>query len=867
MGEVFRARDHDLHRDVAVKFLPERFAADPVRLGRFAQEARAASSLNHPNIVTIHEIGETSGLPYIVMELVEGQTLRELVEGPLLPPRRVLGIAAQLADGLAKAHGAGITHRDLKPENVMVTADGYVKILDFGLAKLRSSSAGEIGPPFDSNAPTWPDPAESPLTVAGAVFGTVGYMSPEQARGREVDFRSDQFAFGAIVYEMASGRQAFHRETPPQTLAAIIESEPESLEGLNAALPPPARWIIERCLEKEPADRYASTMDLARELHTIRDRLAEAGSAPGVSGSGESPSPRPRRRGLTWGLAVAAGLVVLFFWPMRDCVRPSLPQRKQVAVLPFTSTGGGEEARAFSDGLVETLSTKLTQLERFQRALWVVPFSEVRAARVDSASEARQAFGVTLVVTGSVQWADEAIRLTANLVDAESLRQLRAAVIDAERGDPATLQDGLIRQVAEMLDVEISSEAGLALAAGESSVGSAWEHYVEGRGHLQRYDDPASVDAAISAFQAALQRDPDYALAYAGLGEAHWRRYLLTRDPASVDLAKKACDKALALNQLLAPVHVTLGIVRAGTGEAEAAVGDFERALALDPFNDEALQGMARAYERLGRPREAERAYLDAIERQGGDWGHHSHLGAFYWRRGRYEDAEREFRRALELAPHNTRALNNLAALLAVTDREDEAMEALRRSLQIRPTYAAASNLGTIEFGRGHFAEAARLFEQAAEIDDHDYRLWRNLGAARLWVPGQEEAAERALRRAASLAEEVLEVDPADADALAQLADSHAMLGEGDEARTSLEEALALAPGDVQVMELAAGVDEHLGDRDGALEWLGRAFEAGLSEQRVERNPWFEELRSDPRYRELVNRTEAASPAGDTARR
>jgi hypothetical protein len=304
MGEVWRARDHDLHRDVAVKFLPDRFAADPVRLGRFAQEAKAASKLNHPNIVTIHEIGETSGLPYIVMELVDGQTLRDLLlaqEGRPVPTRRLLEIGAQAADGLAKAHAEGIVHRDLKPENVMLTADGFVKILDFGLAKLRADVAPGSGRGaggaelwFDSGQPTWPE-SVSPHTAVGAVVGTAGYMSPEQARGQAVDFRSDQFALGAILYELATGRQAFRRETPAQTIAAIIEDPPEPIATLNQQLPAPLRWVIERCLAKEPAERYASTLDLARELRGLRERLAEFGGSGSLPGRGRWPASRRRR--------------------------------------------------------------------------------------------------------------------------------------------------------------------------------------------------------------------------------------------------------------------------------------------------------------------------------------------------------------------------------------------------------------------------------------------------------------------------------------------------------------------------------------------------------------------------------------------
>ncbi len=334
MGEVWHAHDHDLHRDVAVKFLPEQFAADPNRMGRFAQEARAASSLNHPNIVTIHDIGEGSGLHYIVMELVEGQTLRELIlgqEGRAVSTRKLLEIGAQLADGLAKAHAAGIVHRDLKPENVMVTSDGFVKILDFGLAKLRADGSGEKERGFDSAAPTWPQ-SPSPQTAIGAVLGTAGYMSPEQARGRAVDYRSDQFTLGSILYEMATGRQAFRRETPAQTIAAIIEDPPEPLAALSPQLPPPVRWIVERCLAKEPAERYASTLDLARELRSLRERLPEVDSS--APGRAALPGLRLRvfARPLRAGAAVLA--VLALAWAVSESWKRLAPGTRTADARP-----------------------------------------------------------------------------------------------------------------------------------------------------------------------------------------------------------------------------------------------------------------------------------------------------------------------------------------------------------------------------------------------------------------------------------------------------------------------------------------------------------------------------------------------------
>jgi predicted Ser/Thr protein kinase/dipeptidyl aminopeptidase/acylaminoacyl peptidase len=295
MGEVYRARDTRLGREVAVKVLSAEFSADTDRRTRFEQEARAASALNHPNIVTIYEIGGSDSTIYIAMELVEGKTLREVLQGTPLPVRRLLDLAFQMADGLAKAHAAGIVHRDMKPDNVMVSRDGSVKILDFGLAKLLKEQ-----PDDQTSAPT------AHHTVAGTVLGTVGYMSPEQASGKVVDFASDQFALGSILYEMATGKRAFQRGTSAETLTAIIREDTEPIGQLNASVPAPLRWIVERCLQKDPHDRYASTRDLARDLKGVREHLSEA-SATGEAPAGVGPaSPRRKRRlGLIGATAAA----------------------------------------------------------------------------------------------------------------------------------------------------------------------------------------------------------------------------------------------------------------------------------------------------------------------------------------------------------------------------------------------------------------------------------------------------------------------------------------------------------------------------------------------------------------------------------
>jgi tRNA A-37 threonylcarbamoyl transferase component Bud32 len=322
MGEVYRARDAKLGREIAIKVLPAQTSDDLNRRQRFEQEARSASALNHPNILTIYNIDSADGSLYIAMELVEGKTIRELVAaGEPLPTRKLLDIAAQAAEGLAKAHSAGIVHRDLKPENLMVSKDGYVKILDFGLAKLTE--------PVSDDASVLPTAIASP-TQPGTVMGTAGYMSPEQASGQPVDFRSDQFALGAILYEMATGKRAFQRKTGAETLVAIIREEPEPIAQLAPKAPVPVRWIIERCLTKDPEERYASTKDLARDLKSVRDHLTETS----VSGALEAAEPaRQRRRGWVVPAALAFFLgagVALFVAKSLGFFEPTPPRFKRL---------------------------------------------------------------------------------------------------------------------------------------------------------------------------------------------------------------------------------------------------------------------------------------------------------------------------------------------------------------------------------------------------------------------------------------------------------------------------------------------------------------------------------------------------------
>ncbi len=844
MGEVYKARDTRLDRDVAIKILSGELVEKPESLRRFEREARVASSLKHPNIVTIYDIGQSAYGPYIAMELVDGQTLHVRLARGRVPIDEVLALARQTAEAIAAAHEAGIVHRDLKPQNIMVARDGTVKVLDFGLGKLAPAVPGSAS---DSAATT----AADSVTMPGRILGTTGYMSPEQIKGAPADARSDQFVFGLVLYELLTNTRAFSKDTLVQTLSAIIEDEPQPIEALNPKVPPRLSAIVHRCLRKSPDARYGSTRDLVRDLEEVQLGLK--------TGALSLPRWRPTRAARRWSAAVAGALVMvaLVMWYARRPVGPAESRAAtQLVVLPFVNVGTDPANQALSDGLVELLTTNLTQLERFQRSLMVVPASEVRRERIASAREARQTFGATLVVSGSVQRSDDRVRLTINLVDPLTLRQMKARSMTGSMGEIARLQDEAIAEVTGLLDVELDSGARTALARRTPAVPDAYAFYVQGRGYLQRFEDPANIDRAIDVFTRALRLDPRYALAHAAIAEAYWRKYEATKDSTWIARARAEGDEAVQLDEGLAQAHVTLGIIARGTGRYEDALAHLERAVAIDA-SGEAYRELAQAYTALGRQGDAETTYKRAIQVRPNDWSMYSALGAFYSSRSRYEDAASQFKRVIELTPDNARGYSNLGAVYFLLKQYDAAAATLERSVAIRPSAAGYSNLGTLYFGQKQYADAARRFERALEINPSDYRVWRNLAVTYVWGLHDGAKGRTAFEKAAALAEQELRVNPRQATVIAHLAECSAMTDRAARARALARQALDLAPSDANVLFSVGSVYEELGDRKQAFEILGRALAAGYPLARLESDATLYELRRDPAYRQLVRRAGA----------
>jgi serine/threonine-protein kinase len=843
MGEVYRAYDAKLEREVALKVLPPDFADDPTLLTRFRREAHVLASFNHPNIVTIYDIGQDGRTVYIAMELVDGKPLDEVLAAGPMPLGDMLDVAAQIGAGLAVAHNLRIVHRDLKPQNVMIRKDRLVKILDFGLSKLTPLSL--------------PDSDRMPaVTIPGIILGTIDYMSPEQASGLPADFRSDQFSFGSLIYEMATGQQPFRRRTGAETLAAIIEDEPTPVTSVNPKVPAALETIIRHCMAKEPEKRYASTEELTRELKELRDSAASQE----IKSHAVRASTPLRGIPLRVQAILAAAIVAIaigvaaprFAGKIRAWSHSVSPTaEKELVVLPFTNVGNDPGSQAFCDGLVEILSSKLSQLEQFQKALRVVPATDVLREGIVSVKEARQTFGVTLAITGSIQRADDRVRMTINLVDPQTLRQLKSKTIDTEVHDISALQDGVVLEAADLLDVRLTSEAKQVLAGGGTTVPDAYDLYAQGRGYLQRYDVPQNVDNAISLFKLALERDNRYALAKAGLGDAYWQKYEHTKDSQWAEQAKKSSAAAIGLNDKLAQVYVTLGMIHTGTGNYDQAIGNLQRALALDPYNADAYRELAKAYEKRGRLQDAESTYRSAIAARPNYWGAHNELGGFYYRQGRYDEAEKEFRRVVELTPDNARGYKNLGVIAYSQKRYEEAARMYEKSVAIKPSDGTYTNLGALYYSLGRYSDAAFNFQKAVEMNDHNSMHWHNLASA-YKASNEPEKARAAYDRTAKLAVEQLRVNPRDPDVLIRLADAYSMLRQPQRARDELQRALTLAPEAVDDMFQAGVIYEQLRDRRRALEWIGKAIKGGYSRDLVEKSPDLAQLRLDSKFQNLL---------------
>jgi tetratricopeptide (TPR) repeat protein len=835
MGEVYVARDPKLGRKVAIKLLPVRMSGERDTLTRFTQEARSASALNHPNIVTIHEVGATEGTPFIVMEYIEGQDLRTLINGGPLPVSKVLDIGAQIADGLAAAHERGIVHRDLKPENIMLTRDGFVKILDFGLAKI-------VAPTSEDSENTLQ--LEMPGTNPGTILGTVGYMSPEQATGRRLDFRSDQFAFGAILYELVTGDAAFEGETAIDTLSAILHHDPPPVTRATARAPVQLSDLIRRLLAKSADDRYTSTRDLAREIRLLRDRVVAEES--GFHQSQPMPVPPKSVIAVIAAIVIAAVVTVAVLLARKQIPGPETAPvtaqvpaaKKYLAVMRFKDLTGDATGQLVVDGFAETLTARLAHYPAVQ-----VMRPSASEPETNDTSKAARDLGANLVLTGSMMRDGERIRVTYTVIDPETKREWR----DLVEGSVTNLfgvQDDVADSVARNLDLGQSAGRAAALDPTISQ-----RRYLEALGHLRRYDKEESLDSAIEILE-DLGESPSV---QAALARAYLLKYQVTRQPQFAASASKAAERALQADPQSLDVNITLGHLSRQTGRSEEAVAAFLRVLSQQPTNADAVLGLAETYAASGDDKRAEESYKRAINLQPNFWSGYNQLGAFYFRRARYTDAIPQFQKVIQLVPDNEFGYNNLGAMYQILGRYDEAVHVFEQSIRRNPTAQGYSNLGTSHYFLKRFDESASAFGNAVRLRPYDAVVWRNLGDAYRWIPGQQEKARQAYLRAVDLSSNAIRVNRNDAQAYRTRASALAKLGQHRAARAAILRALEIEPQRSMNVYEAAVIANIAGEHDETRARLEQAIRLGYSVGDIQRDPEFANLAKSGRLSTIIS--------------
>ena len=851
MGVVYKAEDIRLGRRVALKFLPDTAIRDPHALERFKREARTASALDHPNICTIYEIDEDQGRPFIAMQLLEGHTLRDRIGDRPVPLGTLLDWALQISDALQAAHAKGIMHRDIKPANVFITERGQAKILDFGLAKLTTNELS------NSSDPTLT--AAGPLTHTGATIGTVAYMSPEQARGEPLDARTDLFSLGVLLYEMATGKQAFSGPTWAVTVHAILGQAPMSLNESVPGLPQRLQEIIDKCLIKNRDLRYQTAAEVHRDLLKLKKDF-EAGKSLKTVRVATTWSPQRK-----WRIAIASAIAVVLIAAVlagprllrrlgssRAGLVPAalMPERKSMAVLPFAAVAGDDKMTAFGKGLLEDVAAKLSQLSA-NHDLEVVPARTLEDKKVATLADARKELGVNLGLAVSIEQANDMVRASYSLTDAKSGKNLAGDSVTAPVSDLFTIEDKVANGVAAALKIPLRTEEKQALGAHATNFPEAFQYFVQGRGYLQDPRKPENLTSAEIVFKQALKIDPNYGQAQAGLGEAYWHRYENTKQKQWITQAEQACTKAVDLGNAGAEGHICLGMLQDGTGHYDKAAEQFQQAVQLDPANDRAYTSLATAYQHLKQPEKAEETYKRAISLRPQYWRGYTFLGSFYINQAEYEKAAGMYRRATEIDPDSYTAFLNLGGALIYEGRDDEAVQALRKSISIRPNVVAYNNIAVAQFHLHRFQDSVLSYKEALKLDDSDYSTWGNLGDS-YYYGGDRTSAADVYRKAITMAESQLKVNPRDAGVLGDLASYHSMLGDRSQALAYLDRSLELGHGDKELLLNAAVVYNQLRETGPALEWLSKALAAGYSRSRIETGAPFDNLHDNPQYQALI---------------
>jgi serine/threonine-protein kinase len=852
MGEIYLAEDTKLERQVALKFLPRHLIADMEARERFKREAQAAAALNHPNIVTVYEIGEHEGQVFIAMEYAAGQTLKELIsegadprvchdidgnqkkgehKGSPLPITQVIDIAAQIAAGLAAAHAKNIVHRDIKPQNILIDKDGRIKILDFGLAKLKGAS---------------------PLTQESFTMGTVHYMSPEQGLGKEVDPRSDIWSLGIVLYQLVSGKLPFRGEYDQAVIYAILNEETPPL-GIKAT---PAgaglEKVIRRCLAKKRHERYPSAEALATALRGL-DNAKET----------TRPETGTRRKFSRRALLTAIPLLLLtgilgfitlnpraFVTMKRFLGMGTIPHDRHLAVLPLHSSAGGDAA-LMADGFTAVITDKLTWMEQFHDSLWTVPLAEVLKHREKSAFAMQRLWGCRLFVSGELYARGNSLRLRLKLDDARTGREMKRVELQGHIGNLSLFQDGLLAKLKELLELPVDPRAVKTVNVGGTAMPGAFVLFLKGMGMAQFQSGMEPLDMAITLLEKALKQDPSYVQARLSLTDALRFKYKRNRDPLVMQQALEHGRQASQEAGPWAPAHLACGLLAVEGNEKAKAQEEFQETLRLNERCYMACIELAKLNTTLGRINKAEGLYKRAIAIRTGYPRALAYLGFFYKQNGRIDEALSLYRQATALAPGDFNAFNNMGNIYMLQNDKAEAISTFERSIAIQPNAVAQSNLATLFFYQGNYRKALPLFKEVAD-NGADCRLWGNLADTYRQLPEYMDKAIAAYRKAIGMAMDELKKNPDNIDLLSVLALYHAHSGEKAQALKAIGRARELAPADLEIIRRAILTYEAAGERSQALEALRDFHERLGSSAEIEKEPDLAEMRRDPLYMEII---------------